>query len=301
MDYQNNGLRSTAALEARLRHLREAFGGMRAIDVTENRIEKYKETRLSEKTGRRGGKTQPATVNRDLAILRRAFRLAVGQKRVSAAPTVTLLEENNVRQGFVEPADFEAVVENLPEHLRDFARFAYIPGWRKGEVQSLGWADVSREAGRIILRRENSKNKEPRLLPLVGELAAIIERRWHARAIQRADGSTGLAEFVFHSGDGRPIGEFRKSWKTACRKAGMPGLLFHDVRRSAVRNMGRDGVSQAVAMKITGQKTDSVYRRYRIVGEQNMQQALERVQAANTRNKKRRVVPISEVKEAVAR
>ncbi len=297
VDYENNGKRSTAALEARLHHLRGVFGGRRAIDVTEDRIELYKAARLSEKTERRGGKTLPSTVNRELAILRRAFRLAVRQKRISGAPTIELLEENNVRQGFVEPADFEDIVGNLPEHLQDFSRFAYTTGCRKGELQTLAWADVNRETQMIEIRQENTKNKEPHRIPLVDELAEIIERRWQARVIQNLDGTTGLAEFVFHCGDGRPVGEFRKSWKSACKKAGMPGILFHDLRRSAVRNLDRDGISQVVAMKITGHKTDSVYRRYRIVIESDMREALQRVQVANARKKERHVVAISKVKE----
>lgn len=90
----------------------------------------------------------------------------------------------------MEPADFESIIKNLPQHLQDFARFAYLTGWGKGELQSLTWGDVNREAMRVLLRSEHSKNKEPRLLPLAGELAAMIERRWQAKAIQKADGST---------------------------------------------------------------------------------------------------------------
>jgi len=157
---------------------------------------------------------------------------------------------------------------------------------------------VNREAERIILRQEHSKNKEPRLLPLVGELAEIIERRWQARAIQRRDGSTGLAEFVFHRGDGRPVREFRKSWEKACQAAGMPTLRFHDFRRSAVRNFDKSGVSQSVGMMISGHKTASIYWRYRIVPENDIREALERTQAAIGQNKERRVVPIGEAKEA---
>ena len=208
VNYQNNQRRSLRTLKGHLRHLRAAFGDHRAIDVTEESIERYKATRLQETTQRGGRPIKRATVNRELAALRRAFRLAVKQKRLLAAPVIELLEENNVRQGFVEPGDFEALVGNLPEHLQDFARFAYVTGWRKGELESLTWADVNREAQIILLRSEHSKNKEPRLLPLPGELAEIIERRWQARVIQNPDGSTGLAEFVFHCGDGQPIRDF---------------------------------------------------------------------------------------------
>jgi integrase len=120
------------------------------------------------------------------------------------------------------------------------ARFAYLSGWRKSEVQTLGWPDVDRAAGRIVLRREHSKNGEPRVLPLLGDLAALIERRWVAREYQTPDGTSALSPLVFHR-DGQPVGDFRKAWETACAAAGVSGTLFHDLRRSAVRNMDRAG------------------------------------------------------------
>ena len=296
-DYTINQRRSAKALKWKLRHLLDTFGGMKAVDVTEDLIERYKLSRLQEKTQCGGRPTKPATVNRELAALRRAFRIAVRQKRIAAAPTITMLEENSVRQGFVEPGDFDAIVENLPEALRDFARFGYSTGWRRGELQTLAWRDVNRDAQTILLRSENSKNKEPREITMDATLAEIIERRWDARVVNNPDGSAGIAEFVFHLGDGRPVGDFRKMWRSACNKAGMAGLLFHDLRRSAVRNMDREGVGQSTAMKITGHKTVSVYQRYRIVSQRDIQEALERTNAANARKKERRVVPIGKVKE----
>ncbi len=86
-----------------------------------------------------------------------------------------LFAEHNARQGFVERADFDAVASRLPGDLQDFARFAYGSGWRKGEVAMLEWSAV--DNARATLRREHSKNGEPRVLPLVGELTEIITRR----------------------------------------------------------------------------------------------------------------------------
>ena len=91
---------------------------------------------------------------------------------------------------------------------------------------------------------------------------------------------TALAAWVFHR-QGRPVVDFRDQWGEACAGAKVPGLRFHDLRRSAVRNMDRAGVSQAVAMKVTGHKTDSVYRRYRIVDEADVERALTTTQQAN--------------------
>lgn len=253
LDYANNRRRSARGLRWRLAPLRAAFGEDRAVDVTEARIERYKAERLATtiRNGTGARAVAPGTVNRELAALKRAFHLAVKQKRLSTAPTVELLAEAPPRQGFLEPADFERVARALPDDLADFARFGYGSGWRKGEVQRLTWPDVDRAAGRIMLRREHSKNGEPRVLPLVGELAGLIERRWIAREYETPGGTTALAPFVFHR-DGQPIGDFRKAWATACDTAGVVGTLFHDLRRSAVRNLDRAGVSQSVAMALSG-------------------------------------------------
>ena len=294
-NYKVEGYRSLQTLEGRIKHLRDAFGGMRAVDVSEALIEKYKEDRLKDTTKNGGRPVQRATVNRELCVLRRAFRLAVKQKRIGAAPDFELLEENPPRSGFVEPEAFAAIANTLPEEYRDFARFAYICGWRKNEVQRQEWVNVNYEARRIILPPGFSKNKEARPLPLAGELAEIIERRLQARVIRNSDGSTKFVQYVFHRGDGRPVGDFRKAWVAACKKAAaerdrpeLARLLFHDLRRSAVRNLDRHGVSQAVGMLISGHKTAGVYRRYRITPERDIAEALERLQQGNTQEAKQK-------------
>jgi integrase len=302
LDYQNNRRRSAGTLRWRLKPLRDAFGEDRAIDVTEAEIERYKAERLATKTRNGTGErtTAPATINRELTVLKRAFRLAVRQKRLSTAPTIELLEESAPRQGFLEPAAFERVARHLPVDLADVALFGYRSGWRKGEIRRLEWPDVDRSAPRIVLRREHSKNGEPRVLPLVGELAELIERRWLAREHRAPDGTTRLSEYVFHR-NGRPIGDFRKVWARACQAAGVAGTLFHDLRRSAVRNMDRVGVSQTVAMTLSGHKTASVYRRYRIVAEDDLREALGRVQASLTARLPGIVTPLREAAERAGR
>jgi integrase len=296
-EYATNDRRSRATLPSRLAPLRAAFGDMRAVDLTGAHIERYKTDRLAAKSRRRASESDdplpvaPATINRELAALRKAFRLAVEQERLTTVPVVRLLSERNAREGFLEPATFDAVARQLPGELQDFARFAYLTGWRKGEVQTLGWSDVDRAYGRITLRRAHSKNGEPRTLALVDELAALIERRWAAREYETADKTAALSPFVFHRA-GRPVGDCRKAWASACEAAGVAGTLFHDLRRSAVRNFEKAGVSQAVAMKISGHKTASVYRRYRIVDEADIAEALARTQAALRQAAPATVIPL---------
>ena len=275
-DYEQNGRRSLDTLKGRLEPLRAVFGLRRAVDVNGALIAQYKADRLAAKT-KRGTIVAVATLNRELTTLKRSFRLGIEQERILHAPFIKLLAEHNVRQGFVEPGIFEQIVKRLPSPIDSIARFAYITGWRKQEVLTLEWSDVDLENRRIRLRRENSKNEEPRVIVLTGDLLALVQARWAARQYKTKAGKA-LSTWVFHR-RGRRLVDFRDKWAEACRIAEVPGLLFHDLRRSAVRNMEKSGaVTQAVAMKISGHKTDSVYRRYRIVDEADIERALEKTQ-----------------------
>jgi integrase len=222
-----------------------------------------------------------STINRELQILGQALRLTVQNVRVPFVPTMRRLpgEKDNAREGFFEAADFHAVVAALPEHLQDVARFGYITGWRKGEIVGLRWSAVNRTSGIITLPRRSAKNNKSRTMPVAADLMPLIERRWAARVITREDGTTTMADYVFHHA-GQPIGDFRKAWRTACKTAGVSGRLFHDLRRTAVRDMVlHSGVPEVVAMSISGHRTRSVFDRYTISAEDNKRAALTARQA----------------------
>jgi integrase len=268
LDYKNNGRRSR--LGPHLRPLQEAFGHWRAVDVTPAAIEKYKARRITEKS-MRGTLVAKPTVNRELSALKRSFTLGREQQKISFQPLIRMFPENPARKGFTDPGTFEVIVKHLPDPLNDAARFAYGSGWRLEEVLGLEWSHVDRKAGTITLEPERSKTKEARVLPLVGELAELIERRWKARA---------TSPYVFHHAGGRRWRNIRAAWATATEAAGVPALHFHDLRRSAVRNMIGAGVTEKVAMTITGHRTRAVFDRYHIVTTGDMRAALEKTQAA---------------------
>jgi integrase len=218
----------------------------------------------------------PATVNRSTQLLAQAYKLAIRRSRLATAPPIRRLSEaGNARQGFFTETDFRTLLEHLPEYLKDFVLFAYLTGWRKGETASLRWEDVDGDVIRLL--SVNSKNREGRTVPLVGELAELMERRKAARRVLRKNRPRLLSEFVFHR-NGKRINSIRKAWATACEFANVPGRLFHDLRRCAVRNMVRAGVPTDVARSISGHKTASIFSRYNIVAEDQKRDALERTQ-----------------------
>lgn len=262
-DYRLNERRSLARAALSLSHLREVFGTNVAAEIGSERISAYIARRSEE-----GAK--PATIRRELSALRRMFTLAQEQGRLVNAPRFPRIEERNVRTGFFEAEHLAQVLEHLPEHLAPVAVFAYLTGWRRGEIVSLRWADVDFGAGTVRLEPGTTKNGEGRVFPFRSypRLAELLEaQRQATRSFERESGS--VVRHVFHR-SGKPLSDFYGAWRAACRKAGLPGRLFHDFRRTAVRNLERAGVPRSVATKLTGHKTEAVYRRYAIVCEADL-------------------------------
>jgi integrase len=257
--------------KAAIDRARAHFGLVRALDLKADRIERFiAEEKAAEKP------KAAATINRAIQVLKQAYGLALKDERISRIPgRFPMLKEQNARQGFFEHGEFAAVKQNLATAYADAAEFAYLSGWRKGEVLPLRWDAVDRTAGEVRLR--TSKNDHGRVIPLEGELAALIERRWVGREWKDKDDVTHVSPLVFHR-KGKALGDFRKAWANACSRAGCPGKLFHDLRRTAVRNMVRAGVPQSVVMSISGHRTISMFLRYNITSDTDQREAFRRVE-----------------------
>lgn len=251
------------------------------MDIKPDPVRKYV-------AGRIQGGAAVATVNAELAVLKLALNIAHRDERLSAVPYIAKLEGEHVRQGFVEPGDFERLVECLSEYLKDPVRFLYLSSWRTNEVRTLEWKHVTLErqggvlvGGTITLAEENSKTGESRVLRLKGDFLEVIAR---AAANRRLD-----CVYVFHR-DGRAIGKLRDAWHTAAAAAGLGsfddqkrwrGLNPHDLRRSGIRNAVRAGVDRDVAMAVSGHKTASVFSRYNISSTDDLDRAAEQISAYN--------------------
>jgi integrase len=256
-DYTNNGRRSLKRVQRAFTILEEHFGAdCKASSIDANAIEKYKAKRLET--------AKAATVNWELASLRRGFHLAHRFGKVATRPDFSILALNNARRGFFDQAQFTSLLKHVPEWLAPLLTFLYLTGWRSAEAKRLEWRNVDRKAR--VIRIEDTKNDEPRTIPYgaLPQLVQIIEGQW--RRTEKAKKAGVVCPFVFHE-NGAQVGNVYELWHEACRLAGVPGRVPHDFRRSAARNMLRAGIPQAVAMQIGGWKTDSVFRRYAIVDE----------------------------------
>ena len=237
-----------------LLRMRKHFGRYPAQACTGLVISHYMAAR--QRAGRKG-----ATINREMDIVRVAFKLGYEHDLVSKIPVIKRLPALGVRNEFFIREEIDALLPYLPEHLRDVVLFGFLTGWRKGEITGLLWSNVNRSGAVIRLEPEQNKSRDVRVLALQGELAALIERRWQARETGRNE-----ALHVFHYGS-RPLGDFRETWLRACREAGLGRRWFHSLRRSAARNMSLQGIPEKVIMSIMGHKTRLMFDRYNIVSE----------------------------------
>ena len=274
-DYRANQLNSLPRMQRALKALRSSFGVVLARDITLDRLTAYVANRLEDGIA-------AATIKYELSVLRRSFRLAQRSGK-ALCPPFPILAVNNTRQGFFEHNQFVALRRHLPATLQPVITFAYITGWRTlSEILTLEWRQVDLKAKTVRLEPGMAKNKEGRVFPYANllELGDLLTAQWeYTLEVQRQKGS--IVPWVFHRA-GRQIKEFRKAWHNACRLAGVPGRIPHDFRRTAVRNLERAGVSRSVAMKITGHKTESVYRRYAIVSEADISEGLKKLALLHT-------------------
>jgi integrase len=294
-EYKVNKRRSLDELERRIeKHLTPFFGGRRMASITTADVRTYiaqrqsaaevvkKAYTLKRKDGttivvpeqrRSTAGASNAEINRELTILKRMFTLAMQAGKFLHRRHVPLLEERNTRKGFFEREMLHGVLAQLPESLRPVIEFAYITGWRiPSEVLSLEWRQIDFKAGEVRLDPETTKNREGRVFPMTDDLRALLETRQAEHHRLKLKGQ--IVPSVFFrmvamkrggAKEPRPIRAFNKAWAAACRAAGCPGRIPHDLRRTAVRNMIRRGVPERVAMQLAGHKTRSVFDRYNIV------------------------------------
>jgi integrase len=264
-DYELNQRKSLERAQISVNHLKEFFEGIKVVDITTARVKAYIKTRLAE--GAANG-----TINRELAGLKRMLYLGAKDTppRVDRVPYIPMLEENNTRKGFFEHEEYLAVLKALPAELRGPVTFGYATGWRRSEILGLTWDHVDLKEGTVRLETGETKNSEARTVYLDDELSKLLK----LQNLRRQDG----CEYVFHR-DGQRIKDLRGAWEKACRYAGLTGRLFHDLRRTAVRNMVRAGIPEGVAMKISGHKTRTVFERYNIVSPDDLKRAALKHQA----------------------
>ncbi|WP_321471026.1 tyrosine-type recombinase/integrase [uncultured Paludibaculum sp.] len=265
------------------KYLIPAFRSMRVANLNVSHLRKYVSDQLA------AGMSN-ASVNRHISILRRAYNLGTVSGKVNAANVPhfkeVALEENNVREGFWTHEEYVRFRDALPEDERAVFIFGYWTGCRFSEVTMLRWEQVDLEGRMVKLRKGTTKNKRPRLIPLgnagLGDLHdMLVAQKTRHDALcpespwvffRRGSITPGRAS----ARRGNRVMDIRKAYLAARTATGIQHL-FHDLRRTGVRNLVRAGVPESVAMRISGHLTRSVFERYNIVDEADLHDAADKL------------------------
>ena len=199
--------------------------------------------------------------------------LASTPPKVYRVPAFPHLQEDNVRTGFLEDGQFHDLVEGSDLWFRAIVEVGRTYGWRISELREMKVSQVNLLSRTIRLEPGTTKNGEGREVSMTKTVYELL-----AGCVS----GKGADDNVFTRADGKPVRDFRELWRSACVAAGVPHLLFHDLRRTAARNLRRAGVAEGVIMKIGGWKTRSVFERYAIVAQSDIKDAMLKLEAQGT-------------------
>ena len=255
----------------RANHLLRHLGNRVAQNLSQRDIDEYRNLRLAETTAR-GGPPCPATLDRELATLKRTFSYAVECGRLQSNPLahVKLLRKPNVRQVAIDEETFAKLVHGASRELRPILVVAYDTGMRKGEILNLRWSQLDLKAGTIRLGAEDTKTNKARTIYLTTRALEVLQQL--PRQLR--------SDHVFvNPSTGKGWVNMNGPFEQARKAIGRPDLWFHDLRRSFVTNARRRGVPESVVMKMSGHRTRSVFDRYNVIEDEDVRTAVKAIEA----------------------
>ena len=231
-------------------HLIPFFGESSLLSVSSKEISRYK-------MKRRDGKAKPATINRELAMLSKAFNLAVKEwEWINENPVskVSKEEENNERDRWLSEDEEKSLLENCPEWVRDIVVFALNTGMRQDELLSLEWSRVSKIRKTALIQK--SKNGKPRTIPLNQTALNVLEKKSKVRNLK--------CSIVFASNNWSKIDRhnLRRTFKKVLECAVIENFTFHDLRHTFATRIAQKGIDIYKISKLLGHKDIRMTQRY---------------------------------------
>jgi integrase len=247
-----------------LAKLTDFFGNQLLRHFTPSLVSQYQSKRMSEKSYR-GETTKPATVNREIACMRTMFNKAIRDGKLEKNPTVGVkfLRENNERERVLSSEEWERYKAKCPSWYLPIAVTAYRTAMRKSEIINVTPSRVDVKEGFIRLRAEDTKTGNGRSIPIHPELMEVLKKVLKVRPLN--------CDCVFHR-DGRPLDSNHIRWahQMVRKKARIENFTFHDFRHTCINNWRKEGHDYFKIMAASGHKTISVFKRYNMVGEEEL-------------------------------
>ncbi len=233
-----------------IKNMRPFFGQLTLVEVRPNRIVQYKAKRYAEGV-------KPATINRELAIMKNAFNIAIREWewcRDNPVHRVSMEKENNTRDRWLTDQEERRLLTACPEWVRQIVTFALHTGMRMGEILSLTWEGVDLFLKTVMVFR--SKNGERRTIPVNQTVMDLLKRKATVRPLNTT--------LVFYSKAQTPIeaNNLRRAFRTALTEASIQNFHFHDLRHTFATNLIQAGVDLYKVQRLLGHKSPTMTQRY---------------------------------------
>jgi len=276
LEFEDRGYKSLDTAKANIKNLSRFFkvkyDNIKGSNITTALVKEYVSWRRAETP-----KPSKSTVNRELAVLSKSFTLCIDKDLLSVAPNFRACrysqKELKPRKDFIKRWEYKDIYKELPEYVKPVFMFAYKTGWRMSEILQLTWDRVDLMEGRIELNWGEHKTEGFRKIRVDSELREMLKELWHRKEKEKSLNKYYV--FLNASGTDR-IYSFYASWNSACERAGVGKKTFHSTRRVAVTNMVNSGIDIKTAMLISGHKSDDVFRRYQIIQDEILEDAMEK-------------------------
>jgi integrase len=230
-----------------LKKVERVFGNRKLSGITTEDIDAYKAARITQVT--------PTTVNRELEVLSHLFTVADRWKKFFGRNPVSqagLFRLNNQVKRILTLSEEERLLSCSAPHLKPIITVAINTSMRKGEILTLTWEDVDFENNLITVRHTMSKSKKTKLIPISSRVRKLLLE-------QKLKSGGSKYVFIF---EGRPIRDVRRAFEKACKRAGVEGLRFHDLRHTAATRLVEAGVGIEKVSRLLGHSTLQMTMRY---------------------------------------
>ena len=259
-----------------LTHLNPIFGELTLPEITSPRISEYKYHRRLEGAA-------PATINKELALMKHAFTLAIKEwewTRENPVKNVRMEKEPPPRDRWLAYEEEDCLLSVCPAWLKGIIIFAIETGARRGEILSLTWNEVNLPSELVtILGRKTAVNRS---IPLTQRVIEVLKTRGRRRSKVRSI----YEDLVFTYPEGKrvDISDLRLAFEGALRKTGIQSFRFHDLRHSFASRWAQAGIDTYTIQTLMGHKSFSTTQRYAHHNSQSLRRGMKLFEAVRDEN-----------------
>jgi integrase len=256
---------------SRLKNLIPYFGDLYIDEIRNYHVSEYRKLRMQEKAANKKDLVAPSTINRELGLLRNMLNMASEWHELELKPLKIEMAKEEQKERILSEQEIRLLIDNAEPTLRHLILVALNSGMRKSEILNLEWNQVNLDEGFITLIARKTKSRKIRRIPLNRSLHELFHKLQLCR-----NGN----QYVFENPKtGKPIVDFKRSWKSLLKRLGITGVRFHDLRHTfatyALLKKGGDLVSLQATLGHANISTTSRYTKALLEGQKRLVNSFE--------------------------